>query len=42
MPGVFEVKRRAPISKVVDDILLFVEAGNAEDIEGKIIYLPMS
>lgn len=41
MPGVFEVKRRAPLGQVIDDILLLAEASHANEWEGQIIYLPL-
>lgn len=41
MPGVIEVKRKALMSAVIEDILLFVDAGQPEDVENQIIYLPL-
>ena len=42
MPGVVEVKRPAPLNEIIDDILLLVEAGQPEDVENQVIYLPFS
>ncbi|WOB42415.1 DUF5615 family PIN-like protein [Thermoleptolyngbya oregonensis NK1-22] len=40
MPGVLEISVFAPIGAVIDDILLIVECGLQEDLEGQIHYLP--
>jgi hypothetical protein len=37
MPGVVEVKRLAALAKVIDDILMLVEAGQPEDVENHVI-----
>jgi hypothetical protein len=42
MPGVFEVKRTAPIGQVIEDILLLVECSLDDEWEGQIVYLPLS
>jgi hypothetical protein len=41
MPGVFEVKRTAPIGQVIEDILLLVECSLDSEWDGQIIYLPL-
>lgn len=41
MPGVFEVKRTAPIGPTIDDIVLLVECSLDKEWEGQIIYLPL-
>ena len=41
MPGIFEVRRTAPIGQVIEDILLLVECSLESEWEGQIIYLPL-
>ncbi|HYH83938.1 MAG TPA: DUF5615 family PIN-like protein [Pyrinomonadaceae bacterium] len=41
MPGVFEVSLKAPISVVIEDILLLVECSVEGEWEGQINYLPL-
>ena len=41
MPGIVEVKRPAPIKKVVEDILLLIADDRPDEIENRIIYLPL-
>jgi hypothetical protein len=41
MPGIFEVRRTAPIGQVIEDILLLVECSLEREWEGQIIYLPL-
>jgi hypothetical protein len=41
MPGIFEVRRTAPIGPVIEDILLLVECSLEREWEGQIIYLPL-
>lgn len=42
MPGVVEVKRLAPIRKIVEDIMILVEASNPDDIENRVVYIPFT
>ncbi|MDQ7027297.1 MAG: DUF5615 family PIN-like protein [Anaerolineae bacterium] len=41
MPGVVEVKRIAPIPKIVDELLLLIDATNPNELEGVVTYIPM-
>jgi len=41
MPGVVEVKRKASIEKIVEDIFILIETGKPEDIENQVIYIPL-
>ena len=41
MPGVFEVRRTAPIGPVIEDIVLLVECSLDQEWAGQIIYLPL-
>lgn len=41
MPGVFEVRRTAPIGPVIEDIVLLVECSLDKEWEGQILYLPL-
>ena len=40
MPGVIEVKLSAPLGIVIEDIMVVIVTGTADDVENKIIYLP--
>lgn len=41
MPGVFEIKRRSPMAKVIEDILLLAEASYEGEYEGVVVYIPL-
>jgi hypothetical protein len=41
MPGVFVSDSDGPVMKVIEDILLLVEASNDGEWEGQILYLPL-
>ena len=41
MPGVIEVPRQMPIGQAVEDLLLVMEAGQPEDWDHQVIYLPL-
>ena len=41
MPGVFEVHATAPIGRVLEDLLLLIEASDPEDWDGQVHYLPL-
>ena len=41
MPGIFEVKRSAPIAIAIEDIMLLVECSLDGEWEGQIRYLPL-
>lgn len=40
MPGVIEIPMDAPIGRVIDDLLLILECGRPEDLDGQIDYIP--
>jgi len=40
-PGVLIVRESFAIGSVIDDLLLIFEAGQAQDFEGNVIYLPL-
>lgn len=42
MPGVFEVKRVAPIGGVIEDIILLAECSLENEWDNHILYLPLS
>lgn len=42
MPGVVEVSRKTAIRAVIEDILFLAEACDSGDLQGQIIYLPLS
>lgn len=41
MPGVFAVKRTAPIGLVIEDIILLAECSLEKEWENQILYLPL-
>jgi len=41
MPGVIEVSNTAPIGKIIEDLLLFIECGFAGEYEGQVLYIPL-
>ena len=41
MPGVFQVSLRAPISDIIEDILLLAECSVQREWEGQVNYLPL-
>jgi hypothetical protein len=41
VPGVFEVDQRAPIARLVEDLLLLAERSLAGEWEGQVHYLPL-
>jgi hypothetical protein len=41
MPGVFEVPRRAPVSEVIEDLLLIADVSKEGEWEGQVRYLPL-
>ncbi len=41
MPGIVEVKRPAPMKKVIEDILLLIADDRPDEIRDRIIYLPL-
>ena len=41
MPGVIEVPRQMPIGQAVEDLLLVMAAGQPEDWDHQVIYLPL-
>jgi hypothetical protein len=41
MPGVFEVKKAAPIGQAIEDILLLIECSQIGEWEGQIVYIPL-
>lgn len=40
-PGVLIIRESLAIGSVIDDLLLIVEAGQPQDFEGTLIYLPL-
>jgi hypothetical protein len=40
MTGLILVRQAAALGQVIDDLVLIVEASNAEEWEGKIVFLP--
>lgn len=40
MPGVIEISTDAPISRVIEDVLILVECGQDGELEGQVQYLP--
>ncbi|MBI3801118.1 MAG: DUF5615 family PIN-like protein [Deltaproteobacteria bacterium] len=41
MPGVFEVSRSVPVSRVIEEILLLAECSLEGEWEGQVRYLPL-
>lgn len=41
MPGVIEIHTDAAIGRVIEDIIMILECGTPEDLEGQIYYLPL-
>ena len=41
MPGVIEVPRSLPLSRIIDDILVIAEASEEGEWEGQVRYLPL-
>lgn len=41
MPGVIEVVARAPIGKVIEDLVLVVRCATAEELRDRVFYLPL-
>ena len=42
MPGVIEVTRKATLGSAIDDILFIAESSMSGELQGQIIYLPLS
>lgn len=42
MPGVIEVSRKVPLGIAIDDILFIAGTCNHGELEGQIVYLPLS
>lgn len=41
MPGVIEIHTDASVGKVIEDLFIILECGVAEDLDGRIYYLPL-
>ena len=41
MPGVFEVRQRAPIGRIIEDLLLLVEDSRDDEWDGQVVYVPL-
>jgi predicted nuclease of predicted toxin-antitoxin system len=41
MPGVILIHRDAPFRQVIEDLLLILEASEADEYENQVIYLPL-
>ena len=41
MPGVFEVSRKVPVGRAIEDILLLAECSFEDEWEGQVRYLPL-
>jgi hypothetical protein len=42
MPGIIEVSRKVPLGIAIDDTLLIAETCQRGELEGQIVYLPLS
>jgi hypothetical protein len=42
MPGIIEVSRKVPLGIAIDDIFLIAETCQRGELEGQIVYLPLS
>ena len=42
MPGVVEVSRKVPLGTAIEDILFIAETCESGELEGQILYLPLS
>lgn len=40
MPGVFEIRARAPLGIVIEDLVLAIESSVPAEWEGQVLYLP--
>jgi hypothetical protein len=41
MPGVFKIHPSLPVSQVIEDLLILIEASEEGEWEGKVLYLPL-
>ena len=41
MPGVIEIHTNVPVGKVIEDLIIVLECGTAEDFDGQIHYLSL-
>jgi predicted nuclease of predicted toxin-antitoxin system len=41
MPGVIEVRARAPIGEVLDDVLLVLQCSTPDDFRDRVFYVPL-
>jgi len=41
MPGIFEIGRKVPIARAIEDLLLLAECSLEGEWEGQVIYLPL-
>lgn len=41
MPGIIEVRQELPIGRVIEDLLLLIEASEEGEWEGQVLYLPL-
>lgn len=41
MPGVIEIHADAPIGRRIEDLVMILECGTADDLEGQIYDLPL-
>lgn len=41
MPGVIEIHADAPIGRIIEDLVMILECGTADDLEGQIYDLPL-
>ena len=41
VPGIIEVKRDMPFQEAIDDLMVMIGAGNPEDFENQVRYVPM-
>lgn len=41
MPGVVEIGRNVPIGQAIEELLLLAECALPEEIEGRVLYLPL-
>jgi hypothetical protein len=40
MPGVIEVRARAPMGEILDDLLLIVECALHDELRDRVVYVP--
>ena len=41
MPGVIAIKQSSDIGRIIEDMLTLIGAGNSDDVENQVIYMPL-